>query len=407
MKRRSLALATLALVACGGSRSGGSRYVIPNATDGDLDARAKELCGAGTRYSIKTQRVSSAYTLGATEYFRGWTAAEVLCDNPNVSTDPDDGSQPGYCIAGRGKSARVPNVRRAKLVVGELVVDEAGGLYRLPEEAGKAATPVDAIRGVSQLSHDGRRYCALHTSKEATCFALEAGQPPTEITRVDAPVRAVVADMAIKEDGKALRRGAPLATNVIAAAASGGRICVAKRGAEIECGTEGAAWAPVQIPGGTSLEQIWMTANVGFAVTGGKVLGSFPVSAEGKLPALSTSGDDYTAASSGFRLGCLARSGQDALCWDMLDGSATATSRHLHGVKALRGAGNAVCGLTQANELVCVGEQRRTSRSVTSLDTMLRGVFVARDVVSFDLTETLLAVVLADGTVIIHVAGDC
>jgi hypothetical protein len=409
MRRRtlSLVLVGLAVVACGAPRTRGARYVIPNAADGDLDARAKELCGPGVRYSVDTHRVSSAYTIGATQYFRGWTAAEVLCDNPKVSTDPDDASQPGYCIAGRGKSARVDNIRKASLVVGELVVDGAGALYRLPAEAGKPASPIETIRGVSQLSHDGKRYCALHGSREATCFVLETGQSPTEIMRIDAPVRAVVADMAIKEDGQVLRRGEALATNVIAAGAGGGRICVAKRGAVIECRADGSGWTPLQIPGATAPEQIWMTANIGFVVAGGRVLGSFPSSAAAKAPELATGGSDYTAAASGFRLGCLARSGEDAVCWDMLEGSAPAPARHLHGLKALRGAGNAVCGVTQANELVCVGEQRRTSRSVTNLETMLRGVYVARDVASFDLTETLLGVVLADGSLVVHVAGDC
>jgi hypothetical protein len=292
----------------------------------------------------------------------------------------------------------------ARLVSGELVADAQGNVFRLPGTLEARAEPLPALRDVVALSRRGARYCALHGARTATCFTLEPGAPPTAVVTVPAPVQAVIGDMALRPDGSLWRDLELVSRDVAAAAVSGKRSCIAtKRG--VACQTDDGKLTPVDER--TGVGAVWLTSNAGFASAGGRVLATWAASPDVPAPQLELTGAGYTSAASGFRLACLGRAGREALCWDMLQGSASAPAPDLVDLQIVRGAGHAVCGLNGARELLCAGELRRTSRSVTSLRSMLRGVAVARDVVSFDLTEGVLAVVTADGSLVVYVEGEC
>src|SRR5262249_39774439 len=158
------------------------------------------------------------------------------------------------------------------------------------------------------------------------------------------------------------------------AAASQGHTCVTGKGGA-RCSPAGeTAWTPIEAV--KDVSALWLTSNIGFAAANGKIVSTWPTSPSIPPPKLALEGEAFVGAASGFRLACIGRSDGPAVCWDTVEKVDPIAAPGLASLATLRASGNALCAVNASRELVCVGEQRRTARSVTSLRSMLREVRV-------------------------------
>jgi len=393
------------LLHCATTQSRGqARFVVDHATPATIAAKAAELCGSGVRYSVETTGNHQTYSnIGLYVHY---TTTEIVCDRAATATatatDPDDATQRGYCAGGRGSVALVGNLSQAVAVSGEVIADHGGRLYRGPSTLGGSAQLLEVPIRANTISHRAGRYCALSDDKAAVCFTLDVGRPAERVVRVSGTAKALVGDLVLMDDGTLKKDGATIAKDVTAAAASASATCILRKNEVMCADADGASFAPVSLK--ASGDQLWITPTTGFVVAKGNVVATWPMSTDLFSPTLPLN-TMVTGVTSGNRLACLARRSAAAACWDMLETVPPAlTSVSFTSVAA---GGSVVCGVNAQAELYCVGEQRRTSSSVSSLTTLMREVHVASDVAAFDLTDQTLTVVRKDGSVLIFVSREC